>query len=219
MDADITRGAPRDAVADAPDGLDPDEQDPDNPYTTFVSRISIRDVADLVFTRATRSTGAQGIAGFLMTLGIIGAFSGVHPDLWVPPIITSIAIGTGFILLPFIWWRYLAAPELMEEKVEADTSGMIINVAERAIRHPWTVYRTAEETNRLFILTSRVVRPLMFTKREMAPSEAETFRTILAKVNLLRRMDEGPRYRPWLAFVIGGVVAIAALFGARALHL
>lgn len=216
MDADITRGTSPDAHGEAP--VD-DARDPDDPYVSFVSRISIRDVADLVFTRATRSTGAQGIAGFLLTLGLIGAFIGIHPDLWVPPTILSIAIGTGFLLLPFIWWRYLAAPELMEEQVEADTSGMIINVAERSIRHPWTVYRTAQETNRLFILTSRVVRPLMFTKREMAASEAEAFRTILTKVDLLRSMDDGPRYRPWLAFVIGGVVAIATLLAARALHL
>jgi hypothetical protein len=215
MDADITRASePEDAGV-----VDPAEHDPDNPYVRFVSRISIRDVADLVFTRATRSTGAQGIAGFLMTLGLIGAFSGIHPDLWVPPLIVSVAIGTGFLLLPFIWWRYLAAPELMEETVEADTSGMIINVAERSIRHPWTVYRTAQETNRLFILTSRVVRPLMFTKREMAGAEAETFRTILARVDLLRRMDEGPRYRTWLAFLVGGAVAIGVLLGARAVHL
>lgn len=206
---------------DADIGTDADdlEDDPDNPYVTFVSRISIRDVVDLVFTRATHSTGAQGIAGFLMTMAIVGAFSGVHPDLWVPPFILSLGVGTGFILLPFIWWSYLSAPELMEEEVEADTSGMIIQVAGRSIRHPWTVYRTAQETKRLFILTSRVVRPLMFTKRGMPADAAEAFRTILSKVDLLRRMDEGPRYRTLVAFVIGGGVAIATLLGARALHL
>ena len=214
MDADITAAA---AKPDAP--VAPDERDPDDPYVRFDSRISIRDVADLVFTRATHSTGAQGIAGFLMTLGLIGAFRGVNPDLWVPPLLLSIAIGTGFLLLPFIWWSYLSAPELMEEKVEADLSGMIIVVAERSIRHPWTVYRTAQETKRLFILTSRVVRPLMFTKREMSPADAASFRTILDKVDLLRQMDEGPRYRPWLAFLLGAVVAVAVLFVAGALRL
>src|SRR5215210_1916247 len=134
MDADITRGA---TEASAADPGDPEERDADNPYVEFVSRISIRDVADLVFTRATRSTGAQGIAGFLMTLGLLGAFGGAQPELWVPPIILSIGIATGFLLLPFIWWRYLAAPDLMQERVQADTSGMIIHVAERTIRHPW----------------------------------------------------------------------------------
>jgi hypothetical protein len=32
-------------------------------------------------------------------------------------------------------------------------------------------------------------------------------------------MDEGPRYRTLLAFVIGGAVAIAVLFVAGAIHL
>jgi hypothetical protein len=208
LDADITRARE-----------DADTGDPDDVYVKFESRISIRDVTDLVFTRATHSTGAQGIAGFLMTLGLIGAFARVHPDLWVPPLVLSLAIGTGFLLLPFIWWSYLSAPELMHETVEADTSGMLIHVADRTIRHPWTVYRTAQETRRLFILTSRVVRPLMFTKRELAPADAETFRTILTKVDLLRSMDEGPRYRTWLAFVIGGAVAIVVLVAAGAIHI
>lgn len=197
LDADITRAA--DAV------------DPDDLYVSFESRIDIRDVADLVFTRATHSTGAQAIAGFLMTLGIIGAVARIPPDLWVPPLILSIAIGTGFLLLPFIWWRFLAAPELMLEKVEADTSGMLIHVADRTIRHPWTVYRSAQETNRLFIFTSRVVRPLMFTKRDLPAADAAAFRAILARVGLLRAMDEGPRYRTLMAFVIGGAVALGVL--------
>ncbi len=205
LDADISRES------------DPD--DPDDPYVKFESRISIRDVADLVFTRATHSTGAQGIAGFLMTLALVGAAARVPPDLWVPPLLLSLAIGTGFLLLPFIWWSYLSAPELMHETVEADTSGMLIQVADRTLRHPWTVYRTAQETNRLFILTSRVVRPLMFTKRELSAADAETFRTILARVELLRSMDDGPRSRTLLAFVIGGVVAIVVLLLAGAFRL
>jgi hypothetical protein len=217
LDADITRTADAPELGDA--NRDSEVMDPDDPYVKFDSRISIRDVADLVFTRATHSTGAQAIAGFLMTLGLIGAFARVHPDLWVPPLILSLAIGTGFLLLPFIWWSYLSAPELMHEEVEADTSGLLIHVAERTIRHPWTVYRTAQETKRLFILTSRVVRPLMFTKRELGPADAEAFRTILTKVDLLRSMDEGPRYRTWLAFVLGGAVALVVLVVAGAIRL
>jgi hypothetical protein len=206
MDADLIRSTS-------------DEPDPGGPYVKFESRISIGDVADLVFTRATRSTGAQGIAGFLMTLGLLGAFRGVHPDLWVPPMILSIAIGTGFVLLPFIWWSYLSAPELLRETVEADPSGMIIHVAERQVRHPWTVYRTAQETKRLFILTSRVVRPQMFTKRDLSEVDAAAFRTILGSVDLLRQMDEGPRYRPWIAFLVGAAVAIVTLLVAGAIRL
>ncbi len=211
MDADIARG-----LSDAPS---PDAPSPDAPYVKFESRISIRDVADLVFTRATHSTGAQGIAGFLMTLGLLGGLGGVHPDLWVPPLILSLAIGTGFILLPFIWWSYLAAPELLRSTVEADSSGMIISVGERQIRHPWTVYRAAQETNRLFILTSRVVQPQMFTKRDLAAAESASFRAILTQVDLLRQMDEGPRYRTWLAFLIGAAVAVVALIVAGAIRL
>lgn len=206
MDADIAR-APVDEAAS------------DDLYVKFESRISIRDVADLVFTRATHSTGAQGIAGFLMTLGLLGAFGGAHPDLWVPPLILSIAIGTGFILLPFIWWSYLSAPQLLRSTVEADPSGMIIHVGDRQLRHPWTVYRTAQETNRLFILTSRVVQPQMFTKRDLTATEAESFRTLLGRVELLRQMDEGPRYRTWLAFLIGGAVAVGVLIVAGAIRL
>lgn len=206
MDADLIRGTP-------------DDDDHDGPYVRFESRISIRDVADLVFTRATRSTGAQGIAGFLMTLGLLGAFRGVHPDLWVPPLILSAAIGTGFVLLPFIWWSYLAAPELLVQTVEADTSGMILHVADRQIRQPWTVYRTAQETKRLFILTSRVVRPQMFTKRDLPDADATAFRTILGEVDLLRSMDEGPRYRTLLAFLIGAAIAIVTLIVAGAIRL
>jgi hypothetical protein len=206
MDADLISGSSEDAESD-------------DPYVKFESRISIRDVADLVFTRATRSTGAQAIAGFLMTLGLLGAFRGVHPDLWVPPLLLSIAIGTGFVLLPFIWWSYLSAPELLVETVEADPSGMIIHVADRQVRHPWTVYRTAQETKRLFILTSRVVRPQMFTKRDLSAADAAAFRTILARVELLRAMDEGPRSRTWLAFLVGAAVAIVALLVAGAIRL
>ncbi len=184
-----------------------------------ITRISIRDVADLVFTRATHSTGAPGIAGFLMTLGLLGAFGGAHPDLWVPPIVLSIAIGTGFILLPFIWWSYLSAPELLTSTVEADSSGIIIEVGERQVRHPWTVYQAAQETKRLFILTSRVVRPQMFTKRDLAESEAVAFREVLRRVDLLRHLDEGPRYRTWLAFLVGAAIAVATLVVAGALRL
>jgi hypothetical protein len=205
MDADIARAS--------------DEVAPDEPYVKFESRISIRDVADLVFTRATHSTGAQGIAGFLMTLGLLGAIGGAHPDLWVPTLITSLAIGTGFILLPFIWWSYLSAPEVLRSTVEADPSGMIIHIGERQIRHPWTVYRAAQETKRLFILTSRVVQPQMFTKRDLAEAEAASFRTVLARVGLLRPMDEGPRYRTWLAFVVGAAVAVVVLIAAGAIRL
>ena len=208
MDADITQGR----TMERP----PDERDA--PYVKFESQISIRDVVDLVFTRATHSTGAQGIAGFLLTLGILGAIGGVHPDLWVPPVVLSLAIGTGFILVPFIWWSYLAAPELIHSTVEADTSGMIISIAERQLRHPWSVYRAAQETKRLFILTSRVVQPQMFTKRDLPAADAETFRAILSEVGLLRRMDEGPRYRTWLAFLIGGAAAIGVLIVAGAIR-
>ncbi len=206
MDADISR-APTDG------------REPDAPYVRFTSRISIRDVADLVFTRATHSVGAQGIAGFLMTLGLMGAFGGVHPDLWVPPRVVSVAIGTGFILLPFIWWSYLAAPETIEQTVEADPSGMILHVGEREIRHRWTAYQAAQETKRLFILTSRIVQPQMFTKRDVAEADAAAFREILREVDLLRRMDEGPRYRTWLGFLVGGVVAIGVLVVAGAIRL
>lgn len=205
MDADLVRATS-------------DDSDRDGPYVRFESRISIRDVADLVFTRATRSTGAQGMAGFLMTLGLLGAFRGVHPDLWVPPLILSIAIGTGFVLLPFIWWSYLSNPALLVQMVEADPSGMIIHVADRQVRHPWTVYRTAQETKRLFILTSRVVRPQMFTKRDVSEAEAAAFRSILDEVDLLRSMDEGPAYRPWVAFLVGAAVAIAVLLVAGAIR-
>ncbi len=206
MDADISR-------------VPSDGRDPDEPYAKFTSRISIRDVADLVFTRATRSVGAQAIAGFLMTLGLLGAFGGVHPDLWVPPLVVSVAIGTGFILLPFIWWSYLSAPETMEQTVEADPSGMILHVGGREIRHRWTAYRAAQETDRLFILTSRIVQPQMFTKREVAESDAAAFREILRQVDLLRQMDEGPRYRTWLAFLLGGGIAVAVLVAAGAIRL
>lgn len=202
MDADIAEG-----------------EEHDGPYVKFVSVISIRDVADLVFTRATRSTGAQGMAGFLMTLGLLGAFGSAHPDLWVPPLILSVAIGTGFVLLPFIWWSYLSAPEMLKETVEADPSGMIIRLGERELRHPWTVYRTAQETKRLFILTSRVVQPQMFTKRDLPAANAAAFRTILERVDLLREMDSGPRSRTWLAFLVGAVLAIATLVIAGAIHI
>jgi hypothetical protein len=211
MDADITRGPVDDGAATRGDheGL----------YARFESFISIRDVVDLVFTRATRSTGAQAIAGFLMTLGLLGAIGGAHPDLWVPPLVLSLAIGTGFILVPFIWWSYLSAPELIRSSVEADPSGMIIHVGERQLRHPWSVYRTAQETNRLFILTSRVVQPQMFTKRDLPEADAATFRAILDQAGLLRAMDEGPRYRTWLAFLIGGAVAVGVLLVAGAIRL
>lgn len=206
MDADIAR-TPSDPVAS------------EEPYARFDSRISVRDVADLVFTRATHSTGAQGIAGFLMTMGLLGAIGGAHPDLWVPALILSLAIGTGFILLPFIWWSYLSAPELLNSTVEADPSGMIIEVGDRQIRHPWTVYQTAQETNRLFILTSRVVQPQMFTKRDLPEAETAAFRAILTRRDLLRPMDEGPRWRTWLAFLIGAAVAVAVLLVAGAIRL
>ena len=84
---------------------------------------------------------------------------------------------------------------------------------------PWTVYRTAQETKRLFILTSRVVRPQMFTKRDLSEVDAAAFRTILDRVDLLRQLDEGPRYRPWIAFLIGAAVAIVTLLAAGAIRL
>jgi hypothetical protein len=59
----------------------------------------------------------------------------------------------------------------------------------------------------------------MFTKRELPAADADAFRAILTAVGLLRAMDEGPRYRTVLAFVLGGAVAIGVLFVAGAIHL
>lgn len=203
MDADIAR-------APSPAG-DADEER-DGPYALFESRLTIRDVADLVFTRAVRSMGAQGIAGFLMAAALLGASTGAHPDIWVPLLLLGAAIGSGFVLLPFIWWSFLSNPQLLVQTVEADTSGLIVRFGDRTLRHPWTVYRSAQETNRLFILTSRVVQPQMFTKRGVEPADVAAFRSVLDSVDLARVSDAGPRYGPLLAFLVGAVVAIVGLF-------
>lgn len=205
MDAELIRGSRQDA-----------DPDPDEPYVRFESRISIGDVADLVVSRATRSIGAQAIAGFLLAFGLVGAFRAVIPELWVPSLLLGAGIGTGLVLLPFIWWQYLSLPDLLVVTVEADLSGMIIHVADRQLRRPWAVYRTAQETSRLFVLTSREVRPEMFTKHDLPEADASAFRTILERVELLREMDTGPRSRRWFAFLIGAVGAIATLLVAGA---
>ena len=182
--------------------------DDDVPAVRFDNRIGFLDVVDLVFTRATLSPGMQLFAGFFVALGLIVVLAAGPADLWFPFLVTGIAIGTGLILLPFSWSTYLAVPELMEETVEADPSGMRIHVFNRIVEHPWTVYRSAAETNRLFLLRSRIVPPQIFTKRGIPTAEVDTFRAILEEVGLLSETAEVQRRKAWIGFIVGAAIAI-----------
>lgn len=178
------------------------------PEVRFENRINFFDVVDLVFTRATLSPGMQLLAGFFTALGLLAVLGGTPPDLWVPLLIIGISLGTGLVLLPFTWWTYLAVPELMKETVEADPSGMRIHVLDRIVLHPFTVYRAATETDRLFILRSRVVPSQIFTKRGIPTADADTFRAILREVGLLTETAQAQRRKAWIGFIVGAVVAV-----------
>ena len=180
----------------------------DFPEVTFENRIRYLDVVDLVFTRAIHSPGMQLFAGFFLALGLLAILAAVSADLWVPFFITGVAVGTGIVLLPFTWSTYLAVPELMRETVEADPSGMRIHVMDRIVEHPFTVYRTAIETNRLFILRSRVVPTQIFTKRGLPPEVVDEFRAILEEVGLLTATSQEQRRKAWIGFVVGAVLAV-----------
>lgn len=195
----------------------PDEED--FPEVQFENRIRFFDVVDLVFTRATLSPGSQLFAGFFMALAVLAILAAAPPDLWVPFLIIGIFVGTGFLLLPFSWWTYLAVPELMQETVEADPSGMRIHVMNRIVVHPWTVYRTAIETNRLFVLRSRIVPSQIFTKRGLEQVQVDAFRAILDEVGLLGATAEEQRRKAWIGFVVGAVIAVLLPLGFAALSL
>jgi hypothetical protein len=180
----------------------------DFPEVTFENRIRFLDIVDLVFTRATLSPGLQMGAGFFLALGLLFILAGGPPDVWVPFLITGLALGTGIILLPFTWSTYLAVPELMEETVEADPSGMRIHVLNRIVEHPWTVYRTSVETNRLIVLRSRIVPTQVFTKRGIPEAAVDTFREILKEVGLLSESVQAQRRKAWIGFIVGVVLGI-----------
>ena len=187
----------------------PPAQDEDEfPEVTFESRIRYLDVVDLVFTRATVSPGMQLFAGFFLALALLVVLAAGPADLWVPFLITGLAVGTGIILLPFTWSTYVAVPELMREKVEADPSGMRIHVMDRIVEHPFTVYRSATETNRLFILRSRVVPTQVFTKRGIPTEDVDEFRAILREVGLLTQTADQQRRKALIGFVVGTVLAV-----------
>ncbi|HXG25993.1 MAG TPA: hypothetical protein VNL94_03960 [Candidatus Binatia bacterium] len=187
--------------------------DDDVPEVRFENRIRYLDIVDLVFTRAILSPGMQLFAGFLITLGLLGVLGAMPPDLWVPLLITGLAVGTGLIFLPFTWTTYMAVPELMNETVEADASGMRIHVMDRIVEHPFSVYRAASETDRLFILRSRIVPTQIFTKRGMQPPEIEAFREILREAGALTDTAQGERRKAWIGFIVGAVLAIVLPLG------
>jgi hypothetical protein len=192
------------------------DDEPTEPYARFTSRITIADVADLVFTRAITSAGAQAIAGFLITIGLLAALAGAAPDLWVALLIIGAAVGTGFVLLPFIWWSYVAVPEMLLETIEADPSGMRIHVGDREVTHPWTIYQRAVETDKVFILNSRVVRAQVFAKRDATADEVDDFRAILREVELLDASAQPQPLRSWIGFLVGGATAVIWLLLLRA---
>jgi hypothetical protein len=183
-----------------------DEQD--FPEVAFENRIRFLDIVDLVFTRATLSPGLQMFAGFFVTLALLFVLAAGPADVWIPFLLTGLALGTGIILLPFTWSTYLAVPELMEEKVEADPSGMRIHVLGRIVEHPWTVYRNATETNRLFLLRSRIVPSQIFTKRGLPAADIDAFRAILDEVGLLAVPLAAQRRKAWIGFAVGAALAI-----------
>lgn len=182
------------------------------PEVEFDNRIGFLDVVDLAFTRATLSPGAQLFAGFFMALGLLAVLGGTPPGVWVPLLIVGLFVGTGIIFLPFSWFTYLAVPELMNEKVEADPSGMRIHVLERIVVHPWTVYKFAIETPRLFILRSRVVPSQIFATRGLSAPQVGAFRAILQEVGLLTETADQQRRKAWIGFIVGAVVAVLLPF-------
>ena len=180
----------------------------DPPQVTFDNRIRFPDVLDLVFTRAALSPGMQLFAGFFIALGLLAVLGAVPADVWVPLLITGLAIGTGIIYLPFTWTTYLAVPELTRETVEADASGMRIHILDRIVEHPWQAYGSASETDRLFILRSRIVPTQIFTKRGIPPGDVQTFRGLLTQAELLTETARQQRRKAWIGFIVGAAIAI-----------
>jgi hypothetical protein len=182
--------------------------DDDRPQVTFDNRIRFLDVLDLVFARAALSPGMQLFAGFFIALGLLAVLGAVPADVWVPLLITGLAIGTGIIYLPFTWTTYLAVPELTRETVEADASGMRIHILDRIVEHPWQAYGSASETDRLFILRSRIVPTQIFTKRGIPPADVATFRGLLTEAELLTETAGQQRRKALIGFVVGSAIAI-----------
>ena len=85
---------------------------------------------------------------------------------------------------------------------------MRIQIGDRIIEHPFTVYRSLTETNRLFILRSRVVPSQVFTKRSMQAADVDAFREILTEVGLLTETARAQRRKAWIGFVVGTVLAV-----------
>jgi hypothetical protein len=178
------------------------------PQVRFDNRIRFLDVLDLVFARASLSPGMQLFAGFFIALGFLAVLGAVPPDVWVPLLITGLAIGTGIIYLPFTWTTYLAVPELTRETVEADPSGMRIHILDRIVEHPWQAYGSASETDRLFILRSRIVPTQIFTKRGIPPADVDTFRDLLTGAELLTETARQQRRKAVIGFIVGASIAI-----------
>lgn len=177
----------------------------------FVSRISFGDIAESLFAITTRSTGVQAVMGFMVGLGVIGLLAGAPLDVWLPPVLIGLAVGTGVVFAPFAWWSLRKRKDLLTETVEADGSGLTIESPGTHIRQEWTVYREARETGRLFILTSGGTAAQMFSKHGVSQSDVEAFRSILRQTGLLRERPAAQRFRAWLGFAAGAVAAIVFL--------
>lgn len=139
-----------------------------------------------------------------------------------PTGIVFLALGlsflTGLFVAPFVWWAVHRRRDLVLAPldVEADTHGLSIASSYGSTQHAWSVFRSARETSRAFVLDTGIGSAALITKRGVDPGTVSAFRGHLVRAGLLRlpvtAMD---RIRPLLWVGVGLAVAGALIAGPR----
>ena len=176
----------------------------------FVSRPSFGDLARVSFAQAFRSMGAQALHGFGWGVAAFGVLVGIPADVWVPPAVLGVLWGTGLFGVFFQWWTFGRHPERLVETVTADESGIVIEARDSQVRQAWKVYREANETRDVFILSSLRTMGQVLAKRGVSEAALDEFRDLLRAAGLLRAPARA--IRAVVGFVAGALTALSLPF-------
>ena len=176
----------------------------------FVSRPTFGDVVRVSIEQTFQSLGAQAVHGFGWGVAIFGLLAGAPPDIWVPPALIGVVMGSGLLFVAFQWWIYGRRPERLVETVTADQDAILIETAETQSRQRWAGYRDAQESSTAFLLVGRRALSQVLAKRDVSDAALEEFRALLRGAGLLR--EGGQSVRGVVGFVAGAAIAIAMPF-------
>ena len=183
----------------------------------FTARPTTQDIILNAMAMVRRSGVALLFGTFLTVLGVIGLVDG---DLVgsLLTVVFGLSFLSGTMIVPFMYWSIHRRRDLVLAPiaVEADEAGIRISAAYGTSQHAWTVYRSARETSRAFLLDVGTGAASLLTKRDVALEDVEAFRALLSRVGLLAP-TRGVRValRPLVWVLVGLLLAGAFYAGPR----